>query len=157
MAGRTLDETWTDQKAGAEDVRLRGVALVVTIQYFNLKRWTFYKPEDPPWYTISVEAMQSHKYKDISVKHVKTNSRELQMAYGVYIIVKQEGSLAYFEPIYALVALTSAMALLAVSNIVIDTLMVTALPRKDEYYHAKYKESENLHAGHKETTQPVEQ
>lgn len=154
MAGRTLDETWEDQKEGTQNVRLRGVALVINIQYQNLKPWTLLSPEDPPWYEISVTAMKSHKFKDIAVIREDTNSRDLQMAYGVYFVVKQTGHLAYLDPIYGLVAMTSAMALVAMSNQITDFLMLSVLPKKDEYYTEKYKESDDfnpdkLHQGGK--------
>jgi hypothetical protein len=157
MAGRSLDETWY---GGTENVRLRGVALVISIEYFNLKRWTIFSPEDPPWYTISVDAMESHKFKDFAVSHVDANSRDLNMAYGVYMVVKQSGRLAYLDPIYGLVAMTSAMALLAVSTSLTDFLMVSVLPRKKEYYAEKYKESEDFSETRpepKESSEPTAQ
>jgi len=144
MAGRTLDETWTNRRGMPNNVRLRGVALVVSIEYYNLKRWTLFSPEDPPWYTIKIEAMQSHKFKDFSVAAEGPNSRDMHMSYGVYVIVKQTGHLAYFDPLYGLVAMTSALALVAVATTITDFIMCSILPRRDEYTAEKYKISHDF-------------
>jgi hypothetical protein len=144
MAGTSLQQTWYNQKEQRdEDVRLRGLAIVISIRYENLKRWTLFTP-DKPWYTISAQAMKSHMFKHATVKDVTSTSRELELAYGIYIMVKQTGQVAYFNPVFALVALTSAMALMAVANTITDLLMLMALPRKEEYKTYKYLESHDF-------------
>jgi hypothetical protein len=144
MAGTSLEEAWYNQKEQRhEDVRLRGVAIVISIRYENLKRWTLFKPEKP-WYTITAEAMKSNMFKHATVKDMTSTSRELELGYGIYIIVKQSGQVAYFNPVFALVALTSAMALMAAANTITDLLMLMVLPRKDEYKTYKYLESRDF-------------
>lgn len=151
MAGRSLDEVWmseeADSSSGETDlysVRFRGTAIVVNIHYDNMVPWTLYSPKDPPSYTISVSSRPVHKFKQIFVEHETPTSRELRIAYGVYIMIKQTGEIGVFDPIHALITLTSAMALLAMSNMLTDMLAMYLMPKKQVYKELKFQESEDL-------------
>jgi len=148
MAGKSLDSSWVvpDNVQDVETIRYRGIALVVTIRYENLRRWTLFNTGDP-WYTVSVTAFPADTFKQSEVPPTTGDgkTRIFNLKYGTMVIVKQTGTLAFFEPLYALVALSSAMALLAVSNVVTELLMLNVLPRKDAYQELKYEESQDFH------------
>jgi len=152
MAGKSLDSSWAPEEGHLPffSPRYRGIALVVTIKYENLERWTLFDPNDPPWYTISVQAMPADSYKHTTVHEAEDGkTRIFTLKYGTMIIVKQTGTLAFFSLPFALIALTSAMALLAVSNVVTEILMLYVLPRKADYQQLKYKESHDFHPDEK--------
>jgi len=148
MAGKSLDSSWVvpDNVQDVETIRYRGIDLVVTIRYENLRRWTLFNTGDP-WYTVSVTAFPADTFKQSEVPPTTGDgkTRIFNLKYGTMVIVKQTGTLAFFEPLYALVALSSAMALLAVSNVVTELLMLNVLPRKDAYQELKYEESRDFH------------
>lgn len=142
MAGRSLNDA-IDVDGETRSVRSRGMAIVIEIKYENLKRWTLWKTNQP-WYTVSVKAMPVDSFKQADVEKIDENTRNFRLSYGTMIIVKQTGSIAFFDPIFALVAFTSAMALLAVANTLTELLMLSVLPRKAEYEKLKYY---GLHEG----------
>lgn len=151
MAGKSLDASWEnpDKVQKVETVRYRGIALVVSITYDNLKRWTLFKTARP-WYTISVAAFPADTFKHSEVPTAGDGkTRIFTLKYGTMIIVKQTGTLAFFDYLPALIALTTAMALLAVSNTVTELLMLNILPRKEAYQELKFQESEDFHAAGK--------
>lgn len=143
MAGKSLDDITENDQGEYESIRLRGAGIIIQIMYGNLMPWTLFRPNDP-WYTITVSTMKSPKFKHAVVKTDSESHRDLQVNYGSYIVVKQMGSLAYFDAIFALIALSSAFGLLAVSNLLTDLIMLKALPRKEEYKSFKYMESEDF-------------
>jgi len=152
MAGKSLDASWEspDKVQDVETIRYRGIALVVSIKYDNLERWTLRKTADP-WYTISVTAFPADTYKhsEVELDSHHPSTRIFTLKYGTMIIVKQTGEMAFFHPLSALIALTSAMALLAVSNTLTEMLMLYVLPRKDAYQELKFQESQDFHAAEK--------
>jgi len=155
LAGKSLDETWEAKDGGIRDIRTRGIAVVVNIEYQNLKRWTLFKPNDP-WYTISVKAMPAREFKSSQVEEhrSKPNAREMKLSYGTMVIIEQTGYLAFFNPIFALMSLTSAMALLAVSTTLTELLMLSVLPRKEEYSGLKYLESKDFNEAEEKPAKP---
>jgi len=156
MAGDSLDATLQyDGAARSGTPRDRGMALVVTIKYENLVRWTLFRPSNPPWYTISVTAMPADTFKHSEVIQVDSDHRDVRLSYGTMVIVKQTGNLAFFDPMFALISFTSAMALLAVANTLTELLMLNILPQKEKYQVLKYKESEDFHRAEKEAQAPA--
>jgi len=147
MAGESLDSAIKYVKAdgGTRTRRYRGLALVVSIEYRNLVRWTLLRPNEP-WYTISVTAMPADTFKHADVVPVDADHRDVQLSYGVMVVVKQTGNLAFFDPMFALISFASALALLAVASTLTEFLMLSVLPRKDRYQELKYLESEDFHA-----------
>lgn len=141
LAGTSLNDP-VDTGPG-DTVRYRGIALAVNIRYENLVRWTLFRPNDPPWYTITVNAMpaDTFKYAEVIEHGSSEGKRDMKLSYGTMIIVTQSGSMAFFDPMFALIAMTSAMALLAVSSTLTELLMLNVLPRKDEYSSVKFLES----------------
>lgn len=146
MAGESLDSAIKYVKAdgGTRTRRYRGLALVVSIEYMNLVRWTLLRPNEP-WYTISVTAMPADTFKHADVVPVDADHRDVQLSYGAMVVVKQTGNLAFFDPMFALISFASALALLAVAGTLTEFLMLSVLPRKDKYNELKYLESEDFH------------
>lgn len=141
LAGIDLDTPWQAGNGEWQNRRLRGTAIVVTIDYHNLNRWTLMYPQDPPSYTISVTSRPVHKFKQAFIEKEESWGRMMRWDYGVYVIVQQTGSLATFNPVHCLTMIAAAMGLMAVSNTLTDLMAMYALPNKDSYLALKYKES----------------
>lgn len=140
FAGVELDKPYGENPADMP-VRYRGIALQVNIEYQNLERWTLVSPSRP-WYTITVNAMPSDTFKHATTQEVDGGKkREVILAYGTMIIVTQSGRLAFFDPLFGLIAFTTALALIAVSTTLTEMMMLYVLPRADEYKKLKFLES----------------
>ncbi|KAI8898701.1 hypothetical protein BC833DRAFT_588621 [Globomyces pollinis-pini] len=59
---------------------------------------------------------------------------------GIRIVFSQTGQIGIFSVMALILNLVAAAALFSVAGVVVDSLMVYFLPRKDVYYHAKYQE-----------------
>jgi hypothetical protein len=144
MAGESLRDSWVDEDDGPQTVRSRGAALVLHIHYDNAEPWTLFRPRDPPWYTISATTRPVSEFKHSYISAEDEYSRTLTWAYGVYVVIKQTGTIRTFNMVNALMTLTSALALLAMSNLLTDFLAVNIMPRKDEYRELMYTVSDDM-------------
>jgi hypothetical protein len=144
MAGESLRDGWVDEDDGPQTVRSRGTAVVMHIDYDNADRWTLFRPRDPPWYTISVTTRPISEFKHSYISHEDDFSRDLTWAYGVYVVIKQTGHIRTFNMVNALMTLTSAMALLAISNLLTDMLALYVMPRKAQYKELMFIESDDM-------------
>jgi len=140
MAGRTLEDTIPKGKP----LRRRGGALVVNIEYHNLRRWSLWSTKDPPDYTISATFMNVTKFKQTYVHHESDKVRMLKVKYGIYVMVQQSGQIAFFDLSYTLMVLTTALGLFVASSTLTDMLAIYILPRKAQYYQCKYEETEDF-------------
>ncbi|CAK0906872.1 unnamed protein product [Prorocentrum cordatum] len=140
MAGETLD----DADVQGEPLRRRGGALVVGIEYHNLRRWSLFSTQDPPEYTVSATLSSTDKFKHRYAYGEDQNGRMLKSLYGVYVVVEQSGQLAFFDITHSLLILTTALGLLVLANTLTDFLALYILPRKDEYYKCKYEETDDF-------------
>jgi hypothetical protein len=144
MAGESLNDNWVDEDDGPQTTRSRGTAIVLHIHYDNAERWTLFRPRDPPWYTMSVTTRPISEFKHSYISGEDEWSRDLTWAYGVYVVIKQTGAVRTFNMVTALMTLTSAMALLAVSNLLTDMLALYVMPRKAQYKELMFIESEDM-------------
>lgn len=154
--GKVLDEK--DDQGEPVSVRSRGTSVVVNIVYENKQPWRLLTQRMPPRYTITVSPRPVDTFKHTYVTEERLGpsgnmERHLTTAYGVYIIIKQSGTIRTFSTVHFLMTMTSAMALLAVSNMATDMLALYVLPKKDTYKQLKYKESEDLGGPHEKTNE----
>lgn len=162
MANTSLEEIIEkDSEGNARDVRLRGTSVVVSIRYDNKKPWRVFTQKDPPEYVITASSRPVNSFKHTYVTEERPGptgnmERHITTAYGVYIIIKQTGTIRSFTLVHFLMTMTSAMALLAASNLATDMLALYALPKKDVYKGLKYKESEDLGGPHKQAQDNAE-
>lgn len=70
--------------------------------------------------------------------------RDLIWAYGVYVVIKQTGHIRTFSMVNTLVTLTSALTLLALSNVLTDFLALHIMPRKQLYKELMIQESDHM-------------
>jgi len=146
MAGRKLDDWWFDNSSKVnKTTRQRGTVLVVDIHYNNLKPWTFFTPQNPPEYEISVTSRPVEKYKYMQAIEGAGKSRQLKVAYGTLVIVQSSGTIGVFRMIHMLIVLSTSMGLLAVASVMTDLLAIYVLPLKDEYSKAKYQDTADFH------------
>lgn len=144
LAGESLKDSWVDEDEGPQTLRSRGVALVVHIHYDNSEPWVLFRPRDPPWYTISATTRPVSEFKHSYISAEDEYSRTLTWAYGVYVVIKQTGTIRTFNMVNMLMTLTSAMALLAMSNLLTDFLALNIMPRKETYRDLMYTVSEDM-------------
>lgn len=146
MAGRSLDDWWYDpQSKGNMTTRKRGTVLVVNIHYTNLKPWTLFQPMDPPEYTISVTSQPVDKFKNMKAQDLPDKHRKLTVSYGTLVIVRSSGSIGVFRMIHMLIVVSTSLGLLAAASVVTDVLALYVLPLRQEYFKAKYEETEDYH------------
>jgi hypothetical protein len=144
MAGVTMQDAWVDEDEGPQTVRSRGTAIVVHIHYDNAERWKLFRVRDPPWYTISVSTRPVSEFKHSYISAEDDYSRTLTWAYGIYVVIKQTGTIRTFNMVNALMTITAAIALLAMSNMLTDFLALNIMPRKDTYKELMYTLSDDM-------------
>jgi len=144
MAGSSMEESWWHKKEGLENIRQRGTAIVIHIEYNNREHWVLFSPKDPPIYTISVTQRPVFMFKQAVVSNETPEGRDLAVNYGIYLEVKQTGVIARFEIVALLITFTAAMALLAASNMMTDALALYVMPNKALYNAAKYDVTEDM-------------
>lgn len=146
MAGRKLDDWWFDNSSKVnKTTRQRGTVLVVDIHYNNLKPWTFFTPQNPPEYEISVTSRPVEKYKYMQAIEGTGKNRQLKVAYGTLVIVQSSGTIGVFRMIHMLIVLSTSLGLLAVASVMTDLLAIYVLPLKEEYGKAKYQDTADFH------------
>jgi len=144
MARLSLDHSWWVNGSEPRSLRLRGTALVVNIQYHNLKPWMLFRTQNPPEYTISVTTRPINKFKHTYVTSETAEGRMFKVAYGVYIILEQSGEIGHFTFVHSLIILTAAMGLFAVANTFTDILAMYVLPKRQLYQGLKFEDSEDM-------------
>jgi hypothetical protein len=144
MAGETLEDTWVDEDEGPQTLRSRGAAIVLHIHYDNAEHWKLFRVRDPPWYTVSVTTRPVSEFKHSYISAEDEYSRTLTWAYGIYVVVKQTGTIRTFNMVNALMTLTAAMALLTMSNLLTDFLALNIMPRKATYRELMYTVSDDM-------------
>ena len=79
-------------------------------------------------------------FSDAQNKYDDGLSRELWKRYGVKVRVLLTGSARKFDFGVAATRLGAGLALLSVATVVADLVIIWLLPRRKDYYHAKYEE-----------------
>lgn len=141
VGGYDLDDIVNSE---GDTMRMRGAALVVRIDYTNVGHWRLINPIDPPTYTISVTRRPSDEFKHFYVPTDTPDGREVVKAYGVMIVVQQVGRICTFSFMYSIIAMTAALGLLAMANVLTDYLALYFMPNSAIYTALKYQESEDL-------------
>lgn len=156
MAGESLRDDWVDEDEGPQTLRSRGAALVLQIHYDNAEPWTLFRPRDPPWYTVSATTRPVSEFKHSYISDEDESGRTLTWAYGIYVVIKQTGTIRTFNMVNLLMTLTSAMALLAMANLLTDFLAINVMPRKEAYRDLMYTVSEDMGGESESETQNVD-
>lgn len=144
MAHRSLEESWQEDGDGEwQSLRSRGTAIVVSIEYSNMKPWQVFAPQDPPEYTISVTGRPVHKYTQRTVEHTADGGRILTENYGTLIITQVSGELGIFDATRLLIVMTTSLGLLAVSSTLTDMLAAKVGEHKDTFESYKFKKSKD--------------
>lgn len=142
VGGYTLDDVVNEK---GETRRLRGAAVVITIRYSNFAHWRIFSVKERPEYTLSVQLRPAEEFKTIFISEQAPAAREVEKAYGTYVIVQQVGNIQTFSALNALIVITPALGLLAMANVLTDFLALYVMPRSEVYGELKYQESENVH------------
>lgn len=140
--GYSLDDI---ANSDGETLRLRGAAIVVSIEYDNLDHWRIFTPKDPPTYTISVAMRPAHEFKHLYVSDFDIEGREVTKAYGIMMVVQQYGRIATFNLLHGLVVLTAALGLLAVSNMLTDMMAMYVFPNNEAFTARKFEVTDDMH------------
>jgi len=117
--------------------------VVIQIKYENAGHWRIFTTEAPS-YTISTMLRPVTEYKHLYTANKSGDEREIAKAYGILIVLQQGGHIVTFSAIHALMVLTAALGLLAVSNVLTDAIAIHIMPNSAVYGALKYQDSEDL-------------
>lgn len=142
LAGADLDQ---DYNMDGWTARQSGTVLEVTAVYNNLYPFLSAFGYRPVSYHYTVrqlalpyvsQLVMSEEQPDDYPKH-----RRHELQYGLLIYFKVGGSFGFFNLVYLLVMITTALALTGSAAVVTDLVGIYLHPKKDNFFHLKYEVS----------------
>eukprot|EP00931_Biecheleriopsis_adriatica_P119501 TRINITY_DN94728_c0_g1_i1.p1 TRINITY_DN94728_c0_g1~~TRINITY_DN94728_c0_g1_i1.p1 ORF type:complete len:527 (+),score=106.88 TRINITY_DN94728_c0_g1_i1:130-1710(+) len=152
MAGVKLDDTPAFRNKSS--YRDEGFSLTIRIQYSNIVPWVGmlvlpWRPHGRQSLHYRVEAIrhpsQSFSRRVIREEHKNFTSgrlmgrRVVEEDYGIAVAVQQFGDMKVWDFSHFLVVLTTTLAMLAVSNCILDTIALGCMDRSSEYKRLKFE------------------
>lgn len=164
MAGVKLDDT--PEFRNESTYRSEGFSLTVRIHYSNIVPWVGLLVL--PWhpygrqsmhYTVEAIRHPSQSFSRHIVKEEHKNftsgrligKRVVEEDHGISLVVQQFGDMKVWDVTHLLVVLTTTLALLAVSNCILDTIALSCMERSYEYNQLKFESpllSDEVQADH---------
>lgn len=138
-AGMSLDQRVSGLFDANSTGRYTGVTLQVKVLYENYENWKFL-PGDVR-YSYSVEVGSVYKALHTTTM-LDDTTRFWQNRHGVTIQVVQMGRLCSFSLLQMTVFLASALALVTIAHLVVDTVATRLLPERQYFGSAKYQGTE---------------
>jgi hypothetical protein len=147
-AGVALDKNVTH--GSGETYRNDGFAVVVRIEYSNEVPWLglqvspwnptgptmFYKYHVIPHSTGDVKFRKVDYFSDKGKNQV---TREVEEFRGIRIVVEQTGVIKVWDTMQLMFLVTTTLALLAVTNCILDTVALGCMARSREYQRLKFE------------------
>mmetsp|Transcript_131924 Transcript_131924/g.367800 ORF Transcript_131924/g.367800 Transcript_131924/m.367800 type:complete len:502 (-) Transcript_131924:98-1603(-) len=136
----------------AENLRTRGLVLVIKIGYDNRPAGGFLGLKVGPWnmpeirYSYKIVPLQGRHFHTgpMTVADPNDNARVERIFSGVRLVVEQGGTIVTFDLSFFLVTVTTALGLLVVANSITDMVMMYLLPRSAEYTQRKFFVSKDM-------------
>jgi len=132
-------------------VRSRGSVLVINIEYTNLQKWMGltvnpWNPFGPtPWYHYHVTKRPVYDYMVRDTQDDPAGmSRTVREWHGIRVVVEQTGNVAVWDITQLILTLTSALGLLAVSNLITEFIAIKCFKRGAEYEECKYEATKDF-------------
>eukprot|EP00930_Biecheleria_cincta_P031197 TRINITY_DN21653_c0_g1_i1.p1 TRINITY_DN21653_c0_g1~~TRINITY_DN21653_c0_g1_i1.p1 ORF type:complete len:503 (-),score=71.04 TRINITY_DN21653_c0_g1_i1:158-1666(-) len=157
MAGVSLDGL--PALRNKSTYRAEGFSVTIRVHYTNIRPWVGLHVL--PWMTqerqglrYSVEAIrhpsQAFKRRVVSEENKNLTSghllgrRVVEEDHGISIVVQQYGDMKVWDFGYTLVILTTTLAMLAVSNCILDAVAFSCMEKSHEYQQLKYEDALDL-------------
>jgi len=147
LAGLDLDKTVN----GSDPVRISGTALIIHIEYNNMRPWAMLSSKNPDigfHYRVVHQRLDEMKSESYAARQqLDPKTRVIENRHGILIMAQVTGTFGVFNPVYLLLMLTTSLALLTSAHAVVDALAIY-MPSKyqDEYVKAKFR-THVLHDG----------
>ena len=127
------------RKGTKDPQRYTGMTIELKVYYTNNANDTLFST---PWhYEYEVDIIAGSKTEWVEVIHDRKNGKRDRYVYrGVNILASVDGKDISFDPAILLIQLTSALALLSVSNLIVENLMSKCLRLRGVYTSMKIKE-----------------
>lgn len=138
-AVRRSDEGYDDLNT----LRWRGGVLVVDVEYDNLAKLDPFGLA-PITYDISANFLPVTEYKHMFATLNDDGSRQIHVRHGLLILFRVAGSIKTLDAQYLLLVCTTALGLLAVSGLVVDTAMCYLPAFSGKYRALKYQRSQHF-------------
>ena len=126
--------------------RYTGSTLVVSINYRNYAPWKGVlfnskgNYEVPYTYTVKrIDKSTAKQMKQISTKF--PDKRVVRNEHGVKFYVIQTGSIGRFDAFSLLLSITTSLTLLALANLLVDSIAVYVMPEREYFSSIKYPDS----------------
>jgi len=134
-----LDATVPGLFDPSSTMRNTGITILLKIKYTNYQPWGFVNSH----VTYEYEVSQGNVYQ----AHHKTylidgTTRMFENRHGITISVAQIGKLSSFDPLSLTTFFASALALLTITNVIVDRIALWFLREGKMYEKAKYMQTE---------------
>jgi len=121
--------------------RYDGIVILIFVTYSNMEN--FNQKEVVYFYTAHM--IEQTKYKAEQPIYTKTlDNRVIWDRHGIRVIILQTGTIGKFDFQTLLLTFVSGLGLLAVATLIVDTLALRVLPRKQLYSRYKFEKTEEF-------------
>jgi len=120
-------------------MRYTGITLLLKIQYSNYQPWGFVQSHMQYEYQVSRGSVYEALHKTYLIGNT---TRMFENRHGVTIIVAQIGKLSSFDMLSFTTFIASCLALLTITNVLVDRFALWILREGKAYERAKYIQTE---------------
>jgi len=142
LAGVHLDD---GVNVEGESWRESGVAIQIDVDYQNRQpfRFDFWNPGDLH-YIYRVSQLPVESYKTPRARILPSGNRMLEDTHGIFISVRVQGSVAYFDATQMQLLLATCVSLLSIANMVVNSYAESLWRHSDKYKRSKYDATVDL-------------
>jgi hypothetical protein len=120
-------------------MRYTGITILLKVKYSNYQPWSFVQSHVTYEYEVSQGAVYQAHHKTFLLDN---QTRMFENRHGITLSVAQIGKLSSFDPLVLTTFMASALALLTVTNIIVDRIALWFLREGKMYGKAKYLQTE---------------
>lgn len=120
-------------------MRYTGITILLKIKYANYQHWSFVQSHVTYEYEVSQGAVYQAHHKTTMLDNA---TRLFENRHGITISVAQIGKLSSFDALSLTTFFASALALLTITNVIVDRIALWFLREGKTYQKAKYMQTE---------------
>jgi hypothetical protein len=120
-------------------LRYTGITILLKIKYSNYSPWSFVQSHVTYEYEVSQGAVYQAHHKTYMLNN---ETRVFENRHGITISVAQIGKLSSFDLLSLTMFFASALALLTITNVIVDRIALWFLREGKMYEKAKYMQTE---------------
>jgi len=120
-------------------MRYTGITILLKIKYNNYQPWSFLQTYVTYEYEVSQGAVYQAHHKTYMLNE---STRMFENRHGITISVAQIGKLSSFDALSLTTFFASALALLTITNVIVDRIALWFLREGKMYEKAKYMQTE---------------